>query len=34
MYYARYTLHVPEEVLEPYIIDGFVNILKVNIKAE
>jgi hypothetical protein len=34
MYYARYTLHVPEEVLEPYIIDGFVNILKVNIKTE
>lgn len=34
MYYTKYTLHVPEEVLEPYIIDGFVNILKVNIKTE
>jgi len=34
MYHVRYTLHVPKEVLEPYIIDGFVNIFKVNIKAE
>ena len=34
MYYVTYTLHVSEKVLEPYIIDGFVNILKVNIKSE
>ena len=34
MYYVRYTLHVPEGVLEPFIIEGFVNILKVNVKAE
>ena len=34
MYHVRYTLHIPEEVLEPYIIDGFVNIFKVNIKTE
>jgi hypothetical protein len=34
MYYATYTIHVPNKVPEPYLIDGFVNILKVNIKAE
>ena len=34
MYFATYTIRIPKEVPEPYIIDGFVNILKVNIKAE
>ena len=32
MYYAQYTMHVPNDVIEPYILNGFVNILKVTIK--
>jgi len=33
-YYTRYTKHVPNNKIEPYLIDGFVNLIKVGIKRE
>ena len=32
MYYARYTSHFENDVMKPYIVDGFINIFKVTIK--
>ncbi len=34
MYYTTYTMHVPKDKVEPYILNGFVNLLKVTIKDE